>query len=377
MTTALARLPVDGQFNGGSLPPSSARRPERQGFDRTLNDADAQIPRLDSVAACQDRPAVQGQSDPEAKPSPNEDGAVAEADVAVAGGIDAGDTNGPGEDADGVSGASTGTLENEDVTLAGAMTVNAFARVAISTEGTEIGGTAVEQRQLQGRQVAGEVRSVASADPLSTSPEPTRLAAFLALGGAEGDGEETPGAAFTVLSTAGGLAPGTAPTDEATGRTAASLLPSGLTHEDAVNVGRVVRGIRTAINQQGGVVTLRLHPPELGFVRIQLEINNGVVRAEFSAEQSSVRNLLTQQMGQLRAALESHGLSVERLVAQTLNNHPSSGSAPGGSDEAPNEGRSRGWTSAGSSDQRPDDERDDPEAPAEEATFASMLNTVG
>lgn len=377
MTTALARLPVDGQFNGGSLPPSSVRRPERQEFDRTLSDADAQIPRPEPVTTCQDRPAVQGQPDPEAKPSPNEDGAVAEADVVASAGIDASDPNGPVEDADGVSGTDDGTSENEDVALAGAMKVNAFARAAISTEGAEIGGTAVEQRQPQGLQLADEVRSFASADPLSTSPDPARLAAFSAFGGAEDGGEDTPGATFTVLSTASGLAPGAAPVDEATGRTAASLLPSGLAHEDAVNVGRVVRGIRTAINQQGGVVTLRLHPPELGFVRIQLEINNGVVRAEFSAEQSSVRNLLTQQMGQLRAALESHGLSVERLVAQTLNNHPSSGAAPGGSDEAPNEGRSRGWTSAGSSDQRPDDERDDPEASAEEATFASMLNTVG
>ncbi len=109
--------------------------------------------------------------------------------------------------------------------------------------------------------------------------------------------------------------------------------------QDQAIFARVVRGMQGAINQQGGSVTLRLTPPELGTVRIELAIMQGTVTARFHTETESVRHLLTEQMAQLRAGLERQGLHVERLAVQTQQAMPtydSQQSSSGG------DGRSRG-----------------------------------
>ncbi len=77
-------------------------------------------------------------------------------------------------------------------------------------------------------------------------------------------------------------------------------------------------------------------------VRIELALTEGQVRAALHAEHESVRNLLHHQIHQLRHALESHGLGVERLTVQTTQGGNTSSTTQqqqqGGSDE----GRSRG-----------------------------------
>lgn len=106
------------------------------------------------------------------------------------------------------------------------------------------------------------------------------------------------------------------------------------------NVARVARGLQSALSQQGGTVALRLHPPELGVVRVEVEIDAGAVRARFIAEHESVRTLLTHQLQHLRQALQSQGLAVERLEVQTQTQHADAEAQARGDDTA--EGRSRG-----------------------------------
>ena len=48
---------------------------------------------------------------------------------------------------------------------------------------------------------------------------------------------------------------------------------------------RVVRGLSAMVNQRGGVMTMRLDPPELGQLRVQMSLQAGVVSARFFAEQ--------------------------------------------------------------------------------------------
>ncbi|MEM1099444.1 MAG: flagellar hook-length control protein FliK, partial [Planctomycetota bacterium] len=69
---------------------------------------------------------------------------------------------------------------------------------------------------------------------------------------------------------------------------------------DALNEARLARGLKSALNQQGGSVTLRLTPPEMGTVRIQMQIQGTQVAAQFHAETDAARSLLQQQLGQLR-----------------------------------------------------------------------------
>lgn len=119
-------------------------------------------------------------------------------------------------------------------------------------------------------------------------------------------------------------------------------LTQPLSSEDQVNVVRVVRGIANAVNQNGGSIMLRLQPPDLGFVRVQLDIAAGTVHATFQSEQPVVRTLLAQQMGQLRMALESHGLQVERLDVQMMQSNDNSTNTEPQSDDVADDGRSRG-----------------------------------
>jgi flagellar hook-length control protein FliK len=145
-----------------------------------------------------------------------------------------------------------------------------------------------------------------------------------------------------------------------TGAATAQAGPTAQTTDNTqLNTARISRGMQNAIMQKGGSVTLRLTPPEMGTVRIQLQINNGTVNATFHAETESTRTMLNQQLSQLRTALEHQGLGVERLGVQTM--QPSSNTSmqqDAGSerDGQPNDGRSRGGFThqGGRQDQRSD-----------------------
>lgn len=112
--------------------------------------------------------------------------------------------------------------------------------------------------------------------------------------------------------------------------------------DDELNSARLSRGLRSAVNQQGGSITLRLTPPEMGTVRIQLQMQGTSVTARFHAEGDGARHLLQQQLGQLRASLESHGLTVDRLSVQTMTGSSASQFSGADSDSASSDGRSRG-----------------------------------
>jgi len=134
----------------------------------------------------------------------------------------------------------------------------------------------------------------------------------------------------------------------------ARLNPAGLTDpnatNDTLNSARLTRGLNSAVSQQGGAVTLRLTPPDLGTVRIQLNLQGTNVTAQFHAETDSAQRLLTQQLGQLRTSLESQGLNVEKLGVQAMSASSNSSSLQQqtGGDNAPSQnqanadGRSRG-----------------------------------
>lgn len=111
------------------------------------------------------------------------------------------------------------------------------------------------------------------------------------------------------------------------------------------NVAQVTRGLQAALHQNGGSITLRLNPPELGLVRVQMQLDAGVVRAELVAQQDSAASLLSRELGQLKQALESQGLTVDKLGVQTMSpSAPLSASrdANGFSNNAQDDGRSRG-----------------------------------
>lgn len=137
----------------------------------------------------------------------------------------------------------------------------------------------------------------------------------------------------------------------------ATLNPAGVAESengsDALNAARLNRGLNSVLNQKGGNVTLRLTPPEMGTVRINLNMQGANVSAQFHAETESARTLLTQQLSQLRTSLEAQGLNVERLGVQALNNTANSSGLQQQDEQSQAEadGRSRGQQQQGGSSQ--------------------------
>lgn len=106
----------------------------------------------------------------------------------------------------------------------------------------------------------------------------------------------------------------TAPEAQATdsGR-AADGSPSNLHAADRARfVQRVAQAFRAA-NERGGHVRLRLHPPELGSLRVELKITDGVMSARMEAESAAARDLLAEHLPVLRQRLADHGIRVERF----------------------------------------------------------------
>ena len=63
---------------------------------------------------------------------------------------------------------------------------------------------------------------------------------------------------------------------------------------------------------------MRLQPPQLGDLRVQMTIARGVVTAQFHAATPQAHALLEQSLAVLRSALEANGLTVERLTVHLM-----------------------------------------------------------
>ncbi|NGQ94011.1 flagellar hook-length control protein FliK [Brevibacillus sp. SYP-B805] len=71
---------------------------------------------------------------------------------------------------------------------------------------------------------------------------------------------------------------------------------------------------------------ITLHPQNLGHVDVKIIAHNGVITAHFTAETASGKEMLDNQMSQLRAALVQQGLQVDRLeVTQQQHHQPEFG----------------------------------------------------
>jgi flagellar hook-length control protein FliK len=80
------------------------------------------------------------------------------------------------------------------------------------------------------------------------------------------------------------------------------------------------------IIKKGGVTeaTITLFPENLGQVDVKISMQNGNLVAQFLTQHSGTKDILEQQMNQLRVALQSQGLQVERLEVTQNNNSPQS-----------------------------------------------------
>jgi flagellar hook-length control protein FliK len=77
-------------------------------------------------------------------------------------------------------------------------------------------------------------------------------------------------------------------------------------------VSRVARAIHTA-QERGGPLQLRLSPPELGSLRLEIAVRQGVLTASVETETTTARQLLLENLPVLRDRLAEQNVRIERF----------------------------------------------------------------
>jgi flagellar hook-length control protein FliK len=147
-----------------------------------------------------------------------------------------------------------------------------------------------------------------------------------------------------------------------------------LPEADATRVtDRVVKSLNTIAANRGGTVTLRLTPPDLGTLRIQVTMSGGSVQATFEASTAAVGRVIEQNAATLRHSLEGQGLQVERINVQVNTSNSSNASAQQDTGDSPTDGRSRGMTDGGGRQRGDSGQPNDQSSPQ---AFNEMLDLV-
>jgi flagellar hook-length control protein FliK len=76
---------------------------------------------------------------------------------------------------------------------------------------------------------------------------------------------------------------------------------------------QMVRSIRLQMGGRRSTARLRLEPPELGRVRIDVRVDGDAVRVDVQAETEAARHRLVDRAEMLKAGLAEHGIRVERF----------------------------------------------------------------
>jgi flagellar hook-length control protein FliK len=132
--------------------------------------------------------------------------------------------------------------------------------------------------------------------------------------------------------------------------------------ERARLVDRVVRAVGAA-DANGGVIRLRLSPPHLGSVRMEVSLRDGTLRARIEAETPQAQALLMEGLPALRERLASQDVNVERIDVELMN-----ASGGGEARQSPFDGDAAPWSppAAGQSG-----------APAADVAEPTAMATVG
>lgn len=82
------------------------------------------------------------------------------------------------------------------------------------------------------------------------------------------------------------------------------------------NHDKIVTSLKSQLMPNGGTMRMRLDPPEMGVLQITVKMRDGAMTASFETSNGDATKLLSHSLSQLKAALESQGISVEKLHVQ-------------------------------------------------------------
>jgi flagellar hook-length control protein FliK len=101
----------------------------------------------------------------------------------------------------------------------------------------------------------------------------------------------------------------------------------------ADNHGKIVDTIGGQLVPGGGTMRLTLDPPQLGALRITVQMHEGVMNASFETSNDQATRMLGHSLTDLKAALETQGISVGKL--EVRQSSTDSGSRDGDSRQSP------------------------------------------
>lgn len=82
------------------------------------------------------------------------------------------------------------------------------------------------------------------------------------------------------------------------------------------NHDKIVTSLRSTAFDKGGIMEIRLDPPELGALQVSVKMQDGVMTASFLTSNDEATRLLSHSLGQLKHVLESAGVTVDKLQVQ-------------------------------------------------------------
>jgi flagellar hook-length control protein FliK len=90
-------------------------------------------------------------------------------------------------------------------------------------------------------------------------------------------------------------------------------LPSGQTVDEFRIVEQIVSRIQPSRPQEPGRIHIKLHPEELGEVKLNLVLDQDRVKAQLTAQSQQVQEVLERHLPRLRDALEQQGFKLDQL----------------------------------------------------------------
>jgi flagellar hook-length control protein FliK len=105
--------------------------------------------------------------------------------------------------------------------------------------------------------------------------------------------------------------------------------PGGPDSSEAVPQERIVehmvRVARASVGRGQWQVQIRLSPPELGRIRLDVDVRQDVMNMRVVADTAEARELISSRVGQLRESLQQHGITVDRVEVEPRRVSTSSG----------------------------------------------------
>ena len=170
--------------------------------------------------------------------------------------------------------------------------------------------SAVERVDLRAEQTPSNSNSNSNSNPVDWEPSAGQVAetAGKTTSGGKSEAEPVVGRVGSNENTRS-----TAPSGEKS---------SGVNQSDRVRfVQRVTRAFQS-IGDGGGSVRLRLHPPELGSLSVEITVRNGLLAARLEAETSAARTMLLDNLPALRERLAEHDIKVDSFDVDLMDRSP-------------------------------------------------------